>query len=373
MRVAIDGRELARRRTGVGRYLTELLTAWADSADARRHEWRLYVPSPLDQSYAIARIAVIDGRSAGTLWEQWTFARALAADRPDLVFAPAYTAPLSAPCPIALTLHDVSFFAHPEWFAPRERLRRRFLTRWSVRRAGVVLTDSKFSRDEIIRRLGVPANRIRVIPLGVSQKHRDARAVDREPLILFVGSLFRRRHVDKLIRAFAELVAPQVTTSRLVIVGENRIRPPTDFGDQIRALPAEIARRVTFRSYVDEHSLQALYRQAMVFAFPSEYEGFGLTPLEALNAGVPPVVLDTPIAREVYGPAAIYVDSDGSGPNIVKLGEALVRLLRDPSAHAAVMCRADEVLARYDWRRTAAATLRALEEAVGAQTSPNTT
>ena len=116
MRVAVDGRELTGKPTGVGRYLRELLTEWGKSANARRHEWVVYAPEMPDVPPTLARhVRVLPG-SGGTAWEQWTLSRALAADRPDVLFAPGYTAPLTAPCPVAVAIHDVSFAAHPEWF-----------------------------------------------------------------------------------------------------------------------------------------------------------------------------------------------------------------------------------------------------------------
>ena len=120
-----------------------------------------------------------------------------------------------------------------------------------------------------------------------------------------------------------------------------------------------------FRSYVDEATLQDLYSRAAVFAFLSEYEGFGLTPLEAMAHGVPPVVLDTEVAREVYGPAARYLRL---GPGLsADLGRALVALLTDAGERAPLVEEASRVLSRYDWSRTAAETLSALEEAAGAR------
>jgi glycosyltransferase involved in cell wall biosynthesis len=154
-----------------------------------------------------------------------------------------------------------------------------------------------------------------------------------------------------------------VPHSRLEIVGENRLYPPGDPALALRSCPSEIAERVTVRSYVDETLLAGLYRRASVFAFLSEYEGFGFTPLEALAAGVPPVVLDTPIAREIYGDAARYVSTLRSPEPLVS---ALVDLLTNDAARDAVLAHADAVLARYDWTRTAASTLCALEEAAGA-------
>ena len=96
--------------------------------------------------------------------------------------------------------------------------------------------------------------------------------------------------------------------ARLVIAGADRSYPPLDLAGL--AKEAGVGKRVEIRDYVTEPELDALYARASVFVFLSEYEGFGLTPLEALSAGVPIVVLDTPIAREVYGEAAWYVPRD---------------------------------------------------------------
>jgi glycosyltransferase involved in cell wall biosynthesis len=155
----------------------------------------------------------------------------------------------------------------------------------------------------------------------------------------------------------------QVPESRLEIVGENRSFPPLPLEELVRSYPPQIARRISIRSYVEEEVLRQLYNSAKVFAFPSEYEGFGLTPLEALAAGVPPIVLNTAIAREVYGRAARYIPTDLS--NVQPLATAMIELLTSAQAREEVLRHADEVLGRYDWTRTAAATLSAIEEAGG--------
>jgi alpha-1,3-rhamnosyl/mannosyltransferase len=114
-------------------------------------------------------------------------------------------------------------------------------------------------------------------------------------------------------------------------------------------------------SYVGEDELRDLYRRASVFAFLSEYEGFGLTPLEALTAGVPIVVLDTPVAREVYGAAAEYVPRG----DIEATAAALGRFLRSPVAGREQLARAPGVLARYSWERAAEETLEHIERIAG--------
>jgi glycosyltransferase involved in cell wall biosynthesis len=362
MHIAVDARELCGRSAGVGRYLSELLAEWAALDRARRHTWTLLAhETPRAPAALPARQQVIPG-AGGTAWEQWHLARALAALKPDVLFAPGYTAPVTTSCPIVLTVHDVSFCAHPEWFSAREGWRRRTLTRWSARRAARVITDSRFSAGEIVRHLGVPDARVLMIPLGMRTGAGERPVGDREPLVLYVGSMFERRNVDLLISAFVSHVVRAVPGARLELIGENRLRDRERLERALAGLPQEARDRIAVRPYLDETALRGLYRRASVFAFPSEYEGFGLTPLEALAAGVPPVVLDTPVAREVYDDAARYVQGR-DGP---ALGRALAELLTSPSARRDILGHAGRVLSRYDWSRTAAATLAALEESAGA-------
>ena len=359
MRVAIDARELCGRPTGVGRYLVGLLDAWSTSDATRRHDLTLIAPQAIEDAPRWTVSVEVAGGGGGTGWEQLTLPRAASAVKPDVFFAPGYTAPLTVAAPLVLTIHDLSFFAHPEWFSFREGARRRLLTAWSARRAKAVITDSEFSKAEIARHIGI--KNVRVIPLGVDRANdrSNDRSSDRAPIALFVGSLFQRRRVDRLIQAF-DLVADRIRDAQLEIVGENRTQPPVDF-DSIRR-GCRHADRINIRSYVDDAVLSSLYRRASVFAFLSEYEGFGLTPLEALAAGLPPLVLDTAIARETCGAAARYVAPSASNDEIAA---ALADLMTNAAAREDILRHQDAILARYDWNVAAAATLSVLEEAAG--------
>ncbi|HEX5473018.1 MAG TPA: glycosyltransferase family 1 protein [Vicinamibacterales bacterium] len=360
LRIGVDARELLGDTTGVGRYLAELLRRWLARSDASSRQFLLFSPEPLPFVQALSpdpRLveACVIGRGRGTLWEQTFLRRALATRRPDVFFAPAYTAPFKTSIPMVVTIHDVSFSAHPEWFTRREGARRRLLTRRTARQAKLVLTVSEFSRQEIRHRLGIDEARILTIRSGVTR--RPTGAYPREPLVLFAGSLFTRRRLPMLIAAFARAAAAR-PDARLVIAGANRTYPRVD----LRRLAEDtgIGSRIDLRDYVDEAELEQLYGRAAAFAFPSEYEGFGFTPLEALSAGTPVVVLDTPVAREIYGDAACYVDpaDDGQG-----LAAALKRLLDARGAAAASLPGAAEVLSRYSWDTAADRTLAALEQA----------
>jgi glycosyltransferase involved in cell wall biosynthesis len=335
VRIAIDGRELQGQPTGVGRFLKGVMAAWDASPNARRHEFVTLTPTT---------------RRGSTAWEQLSLPRLVRAARADVLFAPAYTGPIQCPVPMVVAIYDVSFAARPDWFGWREGARRRLLTRLAARRAARVLTTSHFSREEIARRLNVPVSKIDVIYPGVDAA--PARNV-RENLVLFVGSLFTRRHIPELVQGFAE-VARRRPDVRLEIVGDNRTNPRLDVHALVGASGA--ADRIALRSYVPEETLVSLYGRARAFVFLSDYEGFGLTPLEALAASVPIVVLDTPVAREVYGDAALYVPR--VDPAIV--AGAIDRVLDDEAERARICAAAARLLPRYSWHTCGAKVLDAL-------------
>jgi glycosyltransferase involved in cell wall biosynthesis len=279
-----------------------------------------------------------------------------ARDHLDAFFGPAYTIPLFQKIPTVVAIHDVSFVAHPEWFTTREGLRRRVMTRRSARRAQNVITISEFSRRELVERLGVRESVLHVIPPGIWPPPAETTPIARggEHNVLFVGSIFNRRHVPDLIRAFGT-IARRHADAGLEIVGDNRSYPRQDLA---RTIAAEALNgRVGWSDYVDNERLASLYAASRAFAFLSEYEGLGLTPLEALAAGVPPLLLDTPVARESCGDAALYVPSS----DIREIADALEQLLYDEATRSSILAAAAQTLARYDWQRAARDTLAVIE------------
>lgn len=358
MRIGIDARELCGRPTGVGRYLAGLLREWASSDAVRGHEFVLYAPGevgiPLDGRRIATRI--VEG-APGTWWEQVRLPAVAAADHLDVFFAPAYTAPLRIAAPIVLTIHDLSYVAHPEWFRLREGIRRRLITRAAARRARTVITVSEFSKREILELFAIPADRVRVIPQGI-----DAPAVSRsrgeEPRVLYVGSIFNRRHVPDLIRGVTLLARDRPDVS-LDIVGDNRTFPREDIDVAIAQHGGST--RIAWHRYATDDQLQSLYGRARAFAFLSEYEGLGMTPLEALAVGIPPVVLDTPASRETLGDAAVYVPGDHDVPAVAR---GLAAALFDEATRARVLAAAPAALGKYSWTRAGRETLAILEAAV---------
>jgi glycosyltransferase involved in cell wall biosynthesis len=354
MRIGIDARELAGQATGVGRFLAGLLREWSGNPVAGHHEFVLYAPGPIGLALDARRFRAREVRgTAGTWWEQVQLPAAISGDALDVFFAPAYTAPLRIKVAVVALIHDVSYVAHPEWFGLRDGIRRRWLTEQTAAKATSIITPSEFSRGEIIDHLGIPAGRVHAIAPGIDQTSVMPRH-DVGPRVLYVGSIFNRRHVPDLIRAVGRLARTRPATS-LDIVGDDRSFPREDL-DQIVA-NLGLDRRVRWHRYVTDDRLRDLYSRARAFAFLAEYEGFGMTPLEALGAGVPPVLYDTAVARETCGDAALYVPV-GDGAAVMG---ALDRALFDDTTRATILSAAPATLAKYNWPRAAREILAVIE------------
>jgi glycosyltransferase involved in cell wall biosynthesis len=357
MRIGIDARQLCGRTTGVGRYLLGLLSEWKTEPRAAGHQFFLYMPETADSTAGLdARrfiTRVVPG-SGGTWWEQVQLPRAATTDRLDVFFAPQYTAPIALRVPTVVAIHDVSFAAHPEWFRTREGARLRWLSRQTAANARAVVTISEFSRREIIEYFRVPDARLRVIPVAIPTRRTVANG-KREPRLLFAGSIFNRRHVVDLIRAFATVARTHADAS-LDLAGDNRSFPHEDVADAI--LREDVGNQIRWHRYVTDEQLDDLYSRARAFAFLSEYEGQGLTPLEALAAGAPSVLLDTPVARESCGAAALYVPLG----SLRTIANALEQILFDEPARERLLAAAPGVLAKYSWPRAARDTLTAIEQ-----------
>ena len=378
MRIGIDGRPLERERTGVARYLLGLLRMWAK--EHRAHEYYLYfeheVPTDpiLDEACFTkglpARLPLLRQNIRQLLWEQTVLPLAARRDRVDLLFSPGYTLPALFGGPAAVTIHDVSYEAHPEWSRMAQRWRLRTFSRLAARRARAVLTDSQFSRQELLKYYRLPASKVRAIPLaaddfvrpvpaGEASKVVEERFSLKGQYLLFVGSIFSRRHIPTLLEAF-ELALKDGGPASLVLVGADSLRGSFDLSRAIEVLNLRLGRRaVVHFSRVEEDELLSLYNAATAFIFLSDYEGFGLTALEAMACGTPVISARTSSIPEVVGDAALLV-SDPS--DSVEVSRAILAVSGDAERRDHMIRMGLEQAARFSWRRCAEDTLRVLEQ-----------
>ncbi len=362
MRVGLDGRALESPAAGVRRYTRELLAGIKGlgpgievvvfSTSTRRGSRS---PTPGNGEPGRWR------RGSNLVWCLAALPLAVRRAPVDVFHAPAYTAPLWGVHPLVLTIHDVSYARHPEWYPYRRDAWRRAFYRACARAADLVVTDSEFSRAEIAAAYDIDPARIAVIPLGVGPPfvpgEVDGRALPRGvrgPYVLHVGDLHARRNLVTALRAVVSLRqrVASLRSLQLVLVGVDR-------GEGGRL--DELARRLghpealRFAGVPGDETLVDLYRRAAALVYPSRYEGFGLPVLEAMACGTPVVAARAGALPEVVGPAAPLVDPD----DVEGFARALEPVLIDPEARREAQRRGLERAAQFSWRRTAELTVAA--------------
>jgi glycosyltransferase involved in cell wall biosynthesis len=354
--LGIDGHRLAGARSGVGRYVAELLREWA-GANTPFGEIVVFVPEGLEAGLLPPAhgFAVHELSGDGGLAFHWGLGRA--ARDVDLLFCPSYAAPLVYRGPFVVTVHDALSALMPPHPGVRQRLRHRS-TRSSARRARHVITVSESSRRDITTAYGVPASRITAVPngcgaeffvpptAGAADDVRRRYSLDGSPFCLFVGKFARRRNLPTLMEAFAQGRARAGMSHALVLAGESDAAEPLD----------DVPDFVRVTGYVPEQDLHVLYHEAELFVYPSSYEGFGLPVLEAMAAGTPVLTARNSALVEIAGDAALLVDE----PRRDLLADALTRLLTDAALRDQLAERGRQRARLFPWSRTATETMEVL-------------
>lgn len=360
---------------GIGTYVRELAPALIEqdpTLDLMPFRSRLPTSGPpTSWLNDMPPVTVID-RPIRVLYPLWnlTGRPALPAKLADAAIVhttnPAAVAPKHRGQRVVVTVHDLAFIRHPEMFPPTWRLLYRAGLRATARRADAVLVPSTFTAEELREHSDIDAAKVHVTPLASSlpeAPHADLDAtLDRlgvsRPYVLSVGTLEPRKNQARLIRAYRRLAAEGRPHS-LVLNG-----PDGWLDDELRReLAAEGPGHIVRTRDLDAGNLDALYRGADVFAYPTLYEGFGLPVVEALARGVPTVAADGSSIPEVAGDAALLVDPLDER----SIADAIARVLDDPALSDDLRARGPEQAAKLSWQETARATLRVYRHVVGAR------
>ena len=356
--IFINGRFLTKPITGVQRYAFELLSQMdllLEEAEYRNLRLVCLAPPELGvlpawKNLEIRRV----GRNRGNLWEQIDLPFH---SRGNLLFSPANTGPFYVSNQV-LTFHDASVFAMPEAYSPAFRAKYWFIFKNLVRTAKLILTDSRFSQQELARYLHVPADRFLVIPLGgdhfqatppdptILQKH----GLSTGSYLLTVASQSRHKNFGCVLDA-ARLVKSRVD---FVAVGGNFQQV---FHPNGRIETETLPPNVQALGYVSDNQLKTLYENALGYIFPSLYEGFGLPVLEAMNCACPVLCSTAASLPEVGGEAALYFDPLDAN----SLAAVIERLLTDSTLKSDLQTRGLEHAVGFTWEKTARETLKALD------------
>jgi glycosyltransferase involved in cell wall biosynthesis len=240
--------------------------------------------------------------------------------------------------PAVATFHDL-FVLTGEYSTPEFRTRFADQARHAAARADMVIAVSEFTRGQVISLLGVEPARVRVVHHGTRALAFPGQ-VARQKVILNVGAIQKRKNIVRLVEAF-EAVDP---SWRLVLIGSSGYGA-AEIHARIAASPA--AERISVLGYVTPEELAAWYARAMIFAFPSLDEGFGMPVLEAMAAGTPVMTSNRSALPEVAGDAALLADPEDTGA----LVHALRRLVEDEDLRSRLSQLGTEHAKLFTWKK----------------------
>ena len=371
-RVLVDATSVPADRGGVGRYVDGLLGALGRREDVdlvvvcQRTDTERY-ERMLPTAQVLAAPAAVNHRPARLAWEQTGLPLLAQQVGARVLHSPFYTCPLRASCPVTVTVHDATFFTEPEHYDKSRRTFFRSAIKTSLRRASRVIVPSKATRDELIRLLDADPTRIDVAYHGVDPaafhaptpeekaRVRARLGLGETSYIAFLGAKEPRKNVPNLIRGWARAVADRAQPPALVIAGGQG--HDDDIDQAVASVPPHL--RLLRPGYLRFADLPGYLGGALVAAYPSYGEGFGLPILEAMACGAP--VLTTPRLSlpEVGGDAVAY-----TGPDADEIAQELERLLDDEPRRAA-LAKAGLARAReFSWDSSAEVHLAAWARAL---------
>jgi glycosyltransferase involved in cell wall biosynthesis len=374
MRFSVDAHAIGCHLTGNEVYIRNLLNQFA-RLDGE-NEYVTYLSKPfaevdVPEGFLRRQVSANPFKRLG-----YDLPRRLREDRPDLLHVQ-YTGPLSCSVPLVVSVHDVSYLEHPQYFKRSRAIQLKHTVKRTIHAAARILTPSEFSRDAILRHYQIDERKVVVIPNAASSVFRPierqvgAASVERKygiqgPFVLMVGDLQPRKNPLGLLRAFEDVMrAHPHLQHRLVFVGKE-----TWYSKELhRAVSASgIAGRVSFTGFIEDADLLHFYGACDLLVFPSFYEGFGLPILEGMACARAVICSNVTAMPEVADGAAILFDPHSS----TEIGRAMSDVLLDSELRARLERLGTQRAAHFSWEQAARRTLDVYHEVAGADVKSHT-
>lgn len=379
MRIGVNALFLQKPATGSGQHLFHLLKG-LDAADKEnsytllsprfRRAYAMAIP-PLTESERFRNVEVwsavarFNENIEKLWWEQFGLLQACQKESIDLLHCPYFAAPLFSPYPTIVTIHDVIPLILPEYRWRRQSHAYTWLVSQAARRARAIIAVSECSKQDIIRTLDIPAERIHVIGNAVDEDLRptgDSWQISKvrnrygigPRYVLYFGGFDLRKNVFRLIHAYAGLPQSLREEYQLIIAGRLHLLGHPLYPDP-RPLVRELGLddQIMFTGQIREEDKAPLYSGCTLFVFPSLYEGFGIPVLEAMACGAPVITSNVSALPEVAGEAGCLIDPSDQDSITRAMGE----LLESPSKRAELSVRSRERAGHFSWRHVAEQTV----------------
>jgi len=348
MRIGIDASRAGDlQRTGTESYSYELITHLLALPEAKKHEWILYTKFPISnfQFPINFQISIIN---MPRLWTQVGLAYKTWVDNLDVLWVPAHTLPVLAKPGLrkVVTIHGIEY----EWLPAYENLLQRWYlplsTKFACWAANKIIAVSKFTKNQLIERLGADPNKISVVYEGTNYVEPERSTKIRERYILFIGTVQPRKNLVRLIEAFCKL---KIENCKLVLAGK------LGWNYQ-EVVDAAKNKNVEITGFVSDQRRNELLKNALCYVQPSITEGFGLPVLEAMHAGIPVVSSKGGALAEIVGDAGLLFDPY----NIQEISHSLSLVIHSHSLRKELISKGKERVKDFSWEKAAEQTYNIL-------------
>lgn len=370
MKIGIDCHNIEGNRTGVGRVVLNILKEWAKLPEAKKHHFILYfkneIPSDIPDLGSFE--AKLLKTSSTAKFMNWSLAWAAKKDRIEMLFCPDYRAPIFYFGNTSIILHDISYEARPHefyWKSPADKILLKWASKVTSKRAKIIITPSEYSRQEVARLYQIDPKKIFTAHLGPdenivsSEPGSDAAETKKKfgienEFIFYIGSIFTRRHLPEIIKAFAEINRPDC---QFLMSGKDLTE-----GKVIEKLTEEtnskIGRKAILKAgFIEDSELRSLYGACSFVVWLSDYEGFGLPVVEAMANSAPVITSESSSLTEVAGDAAILVKNNS---DVGEIKGAMERLFNDKGLREELIQKGKEQSRKFSWQNCAKITLDAI-------------
>ncbi|WP_270606142.1 glycosyltransferase family 4 protein [Bacillus mobilis] len=355
-RVAIDVRMIG--ASGIGVYIQNILPFIV--RELPQYEFILLgKKEELSDLLELENTRVVECSSGiYSLSEQWEIRKKLPKDI-DLFWAPHYNVPLLYRGKLLVTIHDVFHLAMPEFVKGIEKkIYAKFVFNHIKKKASAIMTVSEFTKNEIVKYIGIEKNIINVIYNGVEESwfNNEETFLNEESnkYLIYVGNVKPHKNLSRLLEAFNLL--KDTIPHDLIIVGkqEGFITGDNNITQQAKKLEG----RIKFTGAISDQALKRYVKNAEALIFPSLYEGFGLPPLEAMASNTPVIASNIIPVREVCQDAAIYFDP----LNVEEMAEKILTVVTNESLARELIIKGNYRAQYFNWKNSAQKVVEVIEE-----------
>jgi glycosyltransferase involved in cell wall biosynthesis len=360
MHLVIDARMISDQMHGIARYTYNLIDLFAQIRNGNEYTVLVnhnyldnFVKNKQNFELKLMKSKFI------SVAEQFELPGVLNELKPDIFHSPSFVAPLICPCKLVMTIHDMNHLAFPEYYSKVHQYYYKYVVKPSAIKSEKILTDSEFSKDEIIKFFKLSADKIVVTHLGIDHSFNDTdhQAKHQEVIqkyklpehfILYVGNRKPHKNVERLIEAYSRVN----TDGKLAMSGD----PDDNLNSLIIKL--NLVDKVCFTGNIADSDLPVVYNLAELFVFPSLYEGFGLPPIEAMACGTPVITSNVSSLPEVVEDAAILVNPY----DVSELANAITSVLSNEDTYQKLIEKGLAQAKKFTWEETANKTLAVYQE-----------